>query len=509
MRPKYSMNFAMKKRYLFLFLLVSFLGACIPIEDKFKPFILNFDLEDSYFLQDSILIAATLTDDIGIETVIVSVGYDDPTAPSAWSKIDSFSTRGGRVFNLDTFFVVPTRIKQGNYFMTITVRDVGGNLETATENFQILGDARGPVFSEVLIANMPEDELGAPSNGSDFGGSYLACANQSVFFTGTLTDNLGIAKLEAYYENLPDGIEGLSESRILDNREEVSMENIFGDDLKIPLGLTPEDKFLLVLEATDKDGNTSRYEFDLTIDEDCDSEAPIVNVLETFPDIDLELNQASIVQGDTLFVTAVEVTDNKKIRRFLAKLRTPTAGETVLIDDSVDVEALYVPEVIAVPIPVTARPGSDFELILLAGDDRGNVSEPYSIMIDVLRDTPPEIFVTTATEIAPTGATRSLSLSTVTPVGIKENRRLRIDGKIKEDIAFKSIKILWGAAGSEEEQVNLSEDDLFGLSIYDFSTGSNEYLVPDVAVGTVLNLIIEASDNRDQTVKIIYKFIIE
>lgn len=497
----------MKKQYAWLLWVILLLSACIPIEDKFKPFILDFDLEDSYAVEDSIQLTAQLTDDVGIEKIYITVGYNDPEDPTAWTKSDSFDTRGGLFYDLDTFLVVPSRAKLGGYFMNITVRDAGGNIESATEEFVIRGDERGPRFNEVTIISLLPDELSAGSDGISFGGTYFACPSQTVFFRGTLADNLGISKLTAFYENLPEGVEELEETRVFDDLATIDLENIFGDDLKIPLGLEPEDKFLLVLEAEDADGNTSRYEFDLVADDDCDSEPPVITVIETVPEIDLDLNEAGIVQGDTLYLTQIEVTDNRTIKRFVASLRTPTTGEFDLLNDTVGGSSPYIPELVFVPIPASARPGSEYELTLLAADERGN-QDSYKILITVLRDTPPDIFIT-GREVSPTGAEEDIPLSTVSDVAIKRSSRLRIEGKIKEDIAFASIKISWGVVSEEEVKVNLTEDDLEGLKIYDFASGENEFQVPDVPSGTKLHLIVEAVDKLGQTNKKVYTFAVE
>jgi hypothetical protein len=161
---------------------------------------------------------------------------------------------------------------------------------------------------------------------------------------------------------------------------------------------------------------------------------------------------------------------------------------------SVDLAALL-SDATLFQLPTNAPAGAIYELIISVRDLAGNVAIPFRVLITVIRDEPPVIFIAN-TYID----SQEIQLSTTGTNLIARGQLLQIEGKIEDDKQLEYIQILTGVPGQEATVVNLKGADI--TLPFDFADprSINKFRIPDSRTLSSYNLIIKVKDTKNAEV---------
>jgi len=483
----------MKRIFVYIVLLGFSLWSCIPIEDRFNPNSSDFDVLDIFHVQDTFKFDIIFTDNAELDKAFIQITQETGIFPATWQITDSIILSGRRFEYLyDT--LIPLQANEGRYKIEILIVDVGGNTKTITDLFEVQGDVRSPVFSiEVDILNMEKDSAGR----------YVACRLQIPDLEGYVVDNIELSKIEAQIAGFP------KVTRVLTSGiDSVSLRGFFGNDLRIPDNVADREELDLTITATDIDGNISTKTVKIIVD--CDDQIPTIEILQTAPQLNSD-NEVSVIRGEEFIVTSAKIRDDRFIQDFFVLFNERDAAkDTVLnqvinIADSVDIESIL--GEIAVRIPEDALIGSKYDFVMLATDTSQNISEPLLVEITVAQDQAPRIIVSnTLIDNLDTLLTKGITGQNP----IKAGQKLRIEGKVEDDLGLEYYRIFWGIEGQEARIVDL---DGTGLNLpFNFADtrSENEFIVPqDARLGNVYKLSIKVKDLRNEEIETVFRFIIE
>lgn len=483
------------RSFLAILLFFSALWSCIPIEDRLSPIMNGLNLRSFYYLQDTVGLSLTLLDNNGLEYVEVFV-QKTTNAGTNWEFQDSIPLQGRR-FELNySQVIVPMEATQGFYVMRLVTHDLGGNTASLQETFEVRGDIRGPSLDGLEINNMIELEANR----------YLGCRLQSVLLSGRVSDPNGLNRITAQFENYPPiGVN-------LNGVDSVRLEDVFGTRVRIPDDVPDYTTLPLTITAEDGEGNRNTKTVEIYVD--CDDQAPQVFVPQTTPLV--EQGQVSVVQGASLFLNRVLVTDNRFLERFYVLYGEELVAPDTLFNfqpqfaypnpnDTFNIVTNY--GRLEVPVASDAIAGTPYDLTLVAEDSTGLASTPFRIKITVARDEPPIILVTD-TYLNGQEARFSTSASTVVLPGDE----VRFEGKIEEDVSFEYIQVYFGRSGNEQLQVELTAVDLANDLPFNLADGRflNAFDIPEVAAsGQTYVVRFVAKDRKNDEVEAEYRFLID
>lgn len=479
-------------RWLLPLCLLGFGVGCIPIIDRFAPEIeLVTPLQQSYSVQDTIRLILSFGDNDRVDSAIISIRRVGEASVSGqiWNPTIVRKLRGRRID--DTVrIVIPPTAQLGTYEMTIRLFDFSKNQGVESFRFNVIGDQRPPIIRQLDIVGLPRNQQG----------DFIVCRQTVINLTGLATDNIRIREVRAEIPTL------LTVTRLV-NADSVRFDNLFGRDLRIPANIPDNVRLLLTITVIDHNNNSTSRSFALQMD--CDDQPPQIRVQTTSPQIN-ERQEASIIEGDHFRILAATITDNRGLARMAITFnpvgaRRDTVFRLNLAGTSVQLGSILANQRFTPP----AVPGAVYELVIFATDQAGNQASPFRIVINVVKDEPPQIII----------AQMQINKNpiSISPQNfISRGDTLEIFGKVIEDRALEYLQIFWGTENALERVVNLSASQLTPLP-FDLADprSVNRFIVPRLSPipfpgSTLLVYILQlrAKDTRNPEVVVTYRFIV-
>ena len=473
----------------FLLFLWGSIWSCIPIEDRLNPNILAVQLEDTYSVQDTMFIPVDYSDNEQLDSFVVSIRKIDGTIRNPWNyqKIDTI--RGGRRYKDTLQIPIPINVDTGRYEIEFECYDFSKNMARTSASFLVQSDRRGPQIREFKIVGLSQDQ----------NGNYLTCRLEVINIEGLVTDNTGIKLIRASLSNL------ISPARITDS-DSISFTNLFERDLRIPNTVKDGEILTLKLTVIDENNNTASQEARFLIG--CDDSPPQVIIENTSPEIGAN-QEVNLVEGTTLKIQDGYITDNSQLQRLAVTFNPLNAvRDTVfsinLTNNPTDTIFLNTLPKTAntFTLPQDASSGDTYELIYFALDTAQNTAKPIRILVNVIKDDIPSIFVTNA-------YTNDIELDlNADSLFIGAGEELQVEGKIEEDKSLQYIRIYWGLKGFTSLQREILGENITELP-FDLSDlqSLNTFRVPTIIdTGRVYELRIEAKDTKNSPTIVQYFF---
>ncbi|MBX2844213.1 MAG: hypothetical protein KTR26_20775 [Flammeovirgaceae bacterium] len=467
------------------FLVFFAISSCIPIEDKIGPKVNDFDIQNTYFYQDTIDFSVIFTDNSGLDSgsiVIERISTVTP-GPEAWFFLDTFNIRGRRI-EPNFKIVVPEYKEVGEYTLTVFGYDEGGNPDTVRRIFNLQPDISSPVFDSLFIGL---DKI----NDS----TYLACRSSVINISGNVKDNL---KLNRVGFSMNNGKENLS----VNATDSLDLATLFRNQVNIPPDTQDSTVINLNIIAVDTFENRSIKTFKILVD--CDDQSPKIEVIKSTPKLNA-FNRVFVTQGGRFKIPELNIKDNRFISEATVYYNLQsdplTLFGTTKINSSGPVNLNDFIK-LEFDIPSSAPIGEVREVSIMAEDSIGNESEIAKITINVIEDESPLIIITD-TYIN----NSAVAFDQVGYTPIKPGDFVTFDGKVEELNFLKSLQIYWSDELSvEDPQVNEVNFLQLPLNLSEYHNLFS-FVIPDNAlVGTKFKLVIVATDSKNQETKMIYLF---
>lgn len=456
------------------------LHNCIPIVDKVNPVVDEFSLGEVYFYQDTLRVVVSFFDNTLLDSAFISVRKvairPDQTNP--WALDTAINLRGRRF--VDTLALkVPPFTDPGEYELTVIGQDRGRNRAANSSRFLLATDNRPPVLSEVAL-NIPPDQQGR----------IVVCRNQIIPVSGLATDNLLITRMGF-------SING-RESLLAVRGESLRLEQVFRDLIRVPNDLANGSIVNFTLVAIDSFQNRTSTSFQLLVE--CDDQRPTLRLAGTEPATTAD-GRINLVSGGLFRITNVQAADNQALRR--ARVFANRAGEQPELLRTIELPAvsgpvnLFAQEPLQFNFPaVQFPPGSIYEVSIEAEDQQGLRSETLRLTVNIIENRPP--LITVAAVFLNEQAT---SLA-VQPVRVGPGVRIRVEGKIEEELALARVRIYWGLSRGvpfPDLLADVREFNSLPVNLSELLITERLVIPGGVAPGTRYELVIEAEDSLGQT----------
>ncbi|WP_338813036.1 hypothetical protein V9L05_16990 [Bernardetia sp. Wsw4-3y2] len=473
----------------FLGLIVGFF-RCVPIEDLSQPLIGEFALNNQYNVSDTIFLNTVLSDNFGIDTVIIDIKPAE-TLSRPWTNTKKINNVGARVLELkDSSIIVPSSFSLGKYELTITTIDISGLQNTISREFIVGADATKPTFPDVLLPNIQAFD----------DGSYPACRLEKVPLGGFITDNVGIKLITAQFET---GTRIINRTFSTNDVDSVNLATVFGNEL-VFLDVPNDSLLTLIITAEDFENNVRSVSINFTMN--CDTQSPIIEKIKVNRPFN-EIGEIEVIQGQKLFITGGIVRDSlgtlKDVYVYFNNDPTPLiSGENI----NNPIFNLVGNDSVFVPIPSNAQNQDTYTIKVEATDVAGNAPTTREFIIDILPNEAPDIelglnYINDEPSIFNSNPNNP-------PTTLSAGATIRTETKIIEDVALDSYNVSWKRNNIEIDGVNLDAGDLVNRLV--ISISNNRFLVDqNDRIGTRYTLTISATDTFNQTTQITYYFIVE
>jgi hypothetical protein len=483
------------KKLLYFFLAYILVWACIPIEDKIKPTIEPFRVEKEYHLLDSLIVPLTFRDNEKLDSFTWAIRDLSGSLTNRWGAVSSGKKiRGGRLRRERFAMQIPATAEQNTYSLTINVYDGGKNITTSTDTFRILGDNEKPTIDfQVTNPYSIDKATGLP----------LFCRLDVIRLKGKITDNVGLQDITAEIRGKVRSPKVLQFTTAYDFSEE-----LFRNDIRLPTDIEDNTTLQLSISVTDLAGNINQKSFTFFVN--CDDKPPIIQIDSTRPSINAE-SEAGVIEGTEFRILQGKISDNRHLKDFsitfnpLNALKRDTIFSRRAIKTGGPLELKSLLTNTVFKLPTTSKAGDVYEVLLNLSDTSGNSAPVRRILLNVLKDELPSIFVTNTY----LDNQEFVVLSGNNP--IKAGQTLKIEGKIEEDNKLDYIRINWGQRGQLQEQVRLNAAQLITLP-FDFSDPQSKktFKVPETAAsGAIYELEIRVKDSKNDEVVRKYVFVIQ
>ncbi|WP_375560683.1 Ig-like domain repeat protein [Bernardetia sp. OM2101] len=500
------------KKYLivslfFLSLIIGF-SRCVPIEDLLAPTISNLTINNQYNITDTIFLDAILTDNFGIDTVRIDIKKTDGISTLDTTILLNSDSIKARLLNLSQYKLVriPVEAALGEYKLTLTVTDrktkngQAPNKTTTNRFFSVGKDVDAPSFPDVLL----------PDIIPFIDGNYVVCRDELVPLLGIARDNVGLQKITARFRFV-DG--SFSDRPIISNvsGDTVNLDGVFDTRLIFP-NRPNNERFFLILTATDTENNTREIEIPFVIN--CDTEIPIIESIDTNIKGSITQNGDSInvIQGQELFITGGLITDRLgTLDRLIIYLEDRTEGEIVndtLFSEVISGESYTISDNIPVfSFRSTPRIGKEFySLKIKAIDAAGNESDIRDIKLFIAENLPPNFSELAFTLASNFDFQRTFSDDQNRPMVISAATNYRLINRLKDDLLLDSYEINWGI----ENQTPITTKTENNVNALDVSFSANQedftFSAEGNNAGTIYTLTIYAIDILDKESEITYYF---
>lgn len=481
------------KRTQYILLCFALIWSCIPIIDKIAPTIQEVNnLRLTYHLQDTIQVFLTYRDNDRLDSVTVSINRQVPPATNPWRYFTKRAIRGRRYE--DTLKIpIPKDAPLGIYNLSIRLQDFA-KLQAIPKDtiFELLGDNRPPRINNLLVISTGVGV--APER--DIAGNFITCRSSIIQLAGLITDNIRIREVRV---SLNEGATNLLNTARVVNSDTVRLVGLFDRDIRIPSNVADGRVLRLTVTALDGDGNSVSQSFNFIIN--CDDQAPSLNITKTNPQINAN-GEVNLIEGSSFRILEGTATDNKGLGTLTVTFNEINQTRRVVFERNLNgATSVDLAELLAsagsnlFQPPANAPVGSIYELIISIRDIAGNVATPIRILITIIRDEPPTIFIA---NVYVDGKELILSSTAANIVG--RGQTVQIEGKIEDDNGLEYIQILWGVPGQETTIVNLKGEDI--TLPFDFANpiSVNRFRVPDSRTVTSHNLIIKVKDLKNPEV---------
>ena len=461
----------MKKLWhiLILWFLVAF-SACIPIEDRIAVQIVTLEGIRNYNVPDTIRLRLVATDNFALDSLNIRIERETPpSSPTPFVYAPApIKLRGRRIE--DTLKIpIPKTTPVGNYRLQLSLWDKSRKSTNAAVRdtvFQILADNKAPNFVAIEPVGLSRDA----------NGNYIVCRSSVIRLNGLIVDNVRVRDVRASFPN------NLLNAARVTNQDTVRLRTLFDNDLRIPTD-TPDGTVLpLSIIATDVEGNVAAP-LVIRFVVNCDDQAPVINIVETNPNIG-NAREISLVEGSSLQFVKGDITDNNALQSITISFNELNQNRQVIVSrtfSNTTTKTITLEQLLPNPLtlPSSAVAGSQYEFIITARDLAGNVSVPYRLVITVRRDEPPILFIANVyidgREIAQ--ATQISNLS------VLAGQTLQVEGKVEEDRALEYFRINFGLAGTAQlpNLINLNTAQI--KLPFDFADplSTNRFRIPENA----------------------------
>ncbi len=498
----------------YIFLLLLGIGACIPIEDRLAPQVtqIQFDGQLANINIDAKgdrVITDTVTYHV-LDTISLFVGYSDnehidsialivSQGTGSIQNLEALTNRnisipGGRLYQDTIKIPIPANIPEGLYYINIECYDLSKNMTRTYGVFRIESDIRGPIIQNFKVAKLAQDAQG----------NYITCRLETIDLEGVITDNIGISEVIVELSN------GIQNRRDVLGDSLVSLQNLFGQDIRIPSSLGDNELFTLRLIVIDGNGNQSTAQARFVVG--CDDQIPTLKIDSLRPTLNAE-GEIDVIQGVPISVINGYLTDNFQMQYFAVTFNLKDAvRDTVFSINLADNQAdtIFIQqlpkEAHTFNLPSEVTLSSTYELTFFLSDTAQNTATPISYLVNVIRDNIPEFSIVESFII---NSTRTLDANDLNT----ENATLAPGDVIKvpaeiTDNNFKYIRIYWGLEGSAILQHEILGEDLpQPYESYRFADPINNFRVPTTALsGNRYELRIEAKDQTNPAVSVRYFF---
>ncbi len=479
---------------LFFFGLIVGFFRCVPIEDLSQPLIGEFALNNQYNVSDTIFLNTVLSDNFGIDTVIIDIKPAENLS-RPWTNTKKINNVGARVLELkDSSIIVPSSFSLGKYELTITTIDISGLQNTISREFIVGADATKPTFPDVLLPNIQAFD----------DGSYPACRLEKVPLGGFITDNVGIKLITAQFET---GTRIINRTFSTNNVDSVNLATVFGNEL-VFLDVPNDSLLTLTITAEDFENNVRSVSINFTMN--CDTQSPIIEKIKVNRPFN-EINEIEVIQGQKLFITGGIIRDSlgtlKDVYVYFNNDPTPLiSGENInnLIFNLVGNDSVFV------PIPSNAQNQDTYTIKLEATDVAGNAPTTREFIIRIVENKLPDLSELRFALDSDFSDIINFSPNRDQPVYISAGTSYRLINRIRDDLLLDSYKLEWGKENQTpiitKEKNGLNRSDVYFSALQEnFTFGAEE----NTRIGVKYTLTIHAKDILGAESQIIYYFEIQ
>ncbi len=500
------------KRTYFLLLCFVLIWSCIPIVDKIAPTIQDFsNFRLTYHVQDTILLFMTYRDNDRLDSVSININRQVPPAANPWRYFSKRSIRGRR-FEDTIRIPIPRNAATGIYDLDVRLLDFS-KLQSRPQDtiFELLGDNRAPIISRLLVTNTGVGNI--PQ--TDAQGRFITCRSSVIRFSGFVTDNIRVREVRASLTDITvaPAVNLLNTARVVTG-DTIRLANLFDNDIRIPSNIANGRTLQLTLTAIDGEGNLSTAQR-LNFVVNCDDQAPTFAVVRTTPQI-APSREVGVIEGSRFQILDATAADDTGLGLLTVTFnQVNQARNTVLQRNLGGAKRVRIDSLLALTpnlfqLPANAIPGAIYELVVTITDLSGNSIQPFQILITVIRDEPPVVFVAnTYIDNKEVRLIRSSGLAGGTAAlnQIGRGQVLQVEGKVEEDRALEYIRIFWGPTGQETQVVDLKGADI--TLPFDFADARsiNRFRVPDTRNIDTYTLIIRVKDlkNAEEITRYVFK----
>jgi len=486
------------KRTQYLLLCFALIWSCIPIIDKIAPTIQEVNnLRLIYHIQDTIQLFLTYRDNNRLDSVTVSINRQVPPASNPWRYFIRRSVKGRRYE--DTLRIpIPKDAPLGIYNLSIRLQDFA-KLQAVPKDtiFELRGDNRPPRINNLSVVSTG---VGI-SPERDITGNFITCRSAIIQLAGLITDNIRVREVRV---SLNDGATNLLNTARVVNSDTVRLLGLFDRDIRIPSNVADGRVLRLTVTVLDGEGNTASQSFNFIIN--CDDQAPSLNITRTSPQINAN-REVNLIEGGVFRILEGTATDNRGLGTLTVTFNEVNQTRRVVFEQNLNgATSVNLAELLASASPNLFQPpanapvGSIYELVVSVRDIAGNVATPIRILITIIRDEPPVIFIANVyvdgKELILGVPSQGAAAANI----VGRGQTVQIEGKIEDDSGLEYIQILWGPSGQETMVVNLRGSDI--TLPFDFANpiSINRFRVPDDRQITTCNLIIKVKDLKNPEV---------
>jgi hypothetical protein len=502
----------MMKRTYFLLLCFVLIWSCIPIVDKISPTIQDFNnFRLTYHVQDTILLFMTYRDNDRLDSVTININRQVPPASNLWRYFSKRSIKGRR-FEDTIRIPIPRNAATGIYDLEVKLLDFS-KLQSFPKDtiFELLGDNRAPFVSNLFVTNTGGGNI--PQ--TDALGRFITCRSSVIRFSGLAIDNILVREVRASLTDITvaPAVNLLNTARVVTG-DTIRLANLFDNDIRIPSTIANGRTLQLTVTALDGEGNQStaqRVNFVVN----CDDQAPNFAVVRTSPQI-APNREVGVIEGSNFRFLDATATDDSGLGLLTITFNQVNQTRNTVFQrnlngtKSIDIDSLLALSPNLFQLPANALSGAIYELVVTVRDQAGNTIQPFQILITVIRDEPPFVFV--ANTYVDNVEVRLRPIASISTGGdiilnqIGRGQVLQIEGKIEEDRALEYVRIAWGPTGQETQIVDLKGTDI--TLPFDFADARsiNRFRVPDTRNVDTYTLIIRVKDLKNAEVVIRYVF---
>lgn len=532
-----------QKSAIIALVLICFLG-CVDVEDVIAPFIIADDTNgvsifdetsngnlvlDTVYYQDSLKFTVTFQDNISIDTSIVSItplGVEVGDSITNWVFFitEQDTLRGSRFVSRTIREEVPatlpympdTYTPTGKYIITLFAIDKANGTQVFRDTFLLEDDITPPVFHDLSLDLEVRD------------GNLFTCPGFSIPISGGISENTQIRRV-GYYLN--DGTplsldvnNGVMENDTLILSEAFSTSS--SSAIRIPDNL---NNSLVSVTIFVEDFFRNLTEQTFTVNVDCDTKGPDIQVISTSPEANDE-NIAFVVTDTQFSLDSVVITDESAIDSieiyFNLQGDAPALYKTYSFDPPVQAVNLGSIDELIFPDPSTVftQAGLTYLVTVRAYDtvtlfsNTGNVSDNVDLELIIKQDEP--VIIASLDLILNEGDATSqtiqnadtVSTYTFSVAGDLNNEAdfinfITADGKAEDDVGIVNLTMRWTLPSARVVTVTNQTFDPTEkvIKLRDYHT--NEIAFDATETGTYLLEILLTDSKRTQTFKYTFELI--